>query len=355
MAILDSVYNKLIEDQKSVFNFNDIRWHNFAIDRLKALNFLGQIDKNVLYIAQLIQVLNEDEPFDRGLHTLSYDEAEEFYLTGEIQNLPEYRPFAWAFWFINLDTKFVKVFTSYHNDMRKTPKDNYALAYEQSQKHEYEVYSKKQDCQFSAFKHPRRAVFKRLIWIVDYSKTHIVQYANFDKKVHQDMSKYWGMINNKGLIDDQYVETARPEVIFTRKQSFTPVKIYNDMELRSKLQGNGYREIKFDTNGVVRTFKTLRELNDYLWSLIKYVNENNEEFGINQEIPSLEKHYLSNKWPTPENETDIEAFRQKYTKYQVSAQKFNNKIIVQADVSEYGIVYVMTNYWENKFYEARVF
>jgi hypothetical protein len=349
MAIIDNLYNKILEDKKSIFNFNDYGWHNFAIDRIKAVNFLGQIDKNILYLAQLHQVSRADAPFDKAVRTLTIPEAEEFYLTGEIQSLTEYRSFAWAFWFINLDTKYIKVFTSYHNDIRKSPKDNYAIAYEQAQKHEYAQYTDKPCCEFFAYKHPRRNVFKRLIEITEYSKTHRIEYANFDKKVYQDMHKYWGMINNKGFIDDKFVETSRPELIIISKQQFNPVRIYQDMEVRSKLQGDGYREIKFDTNGLIRTFKTLREMNDYLYSLIKYVNENNEEFKIKQQIKSLEKHYLSNRWPIPVTEEESKTNKALYTLYQISVQKFNSKVIIQADVQEYGIVYVMTNYWENKY------
>jgi hypothetical protein len=354
MAIIDNLYNRILEDKKNVFNFNDPYWHLFAIDRLKSLNFLGQLDKNVLYIAQLIQVIKEDCPFHEAVRTLTIPESNELYTTGEIYGLEGYRPFSWAFWYINLDTKYVQVFTSYHNDMRKSPKDNYAIAYEQAQKHEYKQYTKKPRCEFSAFKHPRRNVFKRLIDIVEYSKTHVIEDPNF--KVHQDMSKYWGLINNKNFIDDKYVETNRPSLVFPEKEQFTPVRIYNDVEVRNKLQGKGYLEIKFDINGVIRTFKTLRELNDYFYSLIKYINEHNEEFDIKQKIKSLEKHYLSNKWPIPPagaTEAEVEENRKLYTLYQVSVQKFTNKIIVQADVQEYGIVYVITNYWENKYVEYR--
>jgi hypothetical protein len=350
MALIDQVYNKILENKRSIFDFNKLHWHNFAIDRIKSLCFLGQIDKNILYIAQLHQVIAEpDLPAD-NIRTLTIDEANEFYLTGEICSLPGYRPYAWAFWSINLETKYITVFSSYYNDMRKTPKDNYAIAYEQSAKNN-------KVCEFYAYKHQRRAVFKRLIEIVEYSKTNMINYCDFDKKVYQDMRKYFGMINNKNFINDEYLETNRPELIQVSKQQFIPYKIYNDMDLRSKLQGNGYLEIKFDTNGIIRIFNNLAEMNNYLYSLIKYVNENNKEFDIKQKITSLEKHYLSNKWPIPiagATEEEIEENRKNYTLYKVSAQKFGNKVIVQADVQEYGIVYILTNYWENKYIDFRV-
>jgi hypothetical protein len=152
-------------------------------------------------------------------------------------------------------------------------------------------------------------------------------------------------------------------------------------------------------HGIVRQFKTGKSLHDFLFSFVDFFNKNVDEWGIKQQIKSLEKHYLSNQWGSPRHEfevqkqidaeietkireanrigqtfelTDMEKAHYKYlkdeakkldeqeaaknrndfTKYQLSFIKHDDKIIVRADVQEFGVVYVLTNYWENKYCDA---
>jgi hypothetical protein len=389
MALLNELYDKINEERNAVFNYN--KWKDRIKERFAELCFLGQIDKDAFYVEQLHQVYKDAEGGQGEIRDLTIEEANEFYLTGDIKSLDDYRPFAWTFWFFNLEKNYVKVITSYHADKSKSPKDNYGIAYEQCATNQFAQGTDKINTEeFKIIDCYYEEEFKKLLDIIKYSKNHEISFANFDKKVHQDMSKYWGMINNKGFVDDKYVETSRPEIIRVGTIQHDKVLIKNDKEFLDKLAGDGFLEVDFDHNGLHRQFKTVKDMNDYFYSMIKFINNNNEIFNINQQINSLEKHYYSNRLGSPtaivdvdkkvnkmieniqkehglqnrgpiteEEKATIAAMRAEAAKmaeeevkvnkslqtlYLVSVQKFLNKIVVQADVQEYGIAYSISNF-----------
>jgi hypothetical protein len=359
---IDELKNKIDAERYSVFDFDRPDWQQRILVNFNELCFLGQLEKDNLYVTMLHQVLQDNCPQEGEgegvVRNLSLEEMNEFYLTGDISSLQDaensrtWKPFTWTFWFINMEKKYVKVFTSFQGGRCKSPKENYGDAYEML---ETKVVARPTDNKVMHewqidFNPMFKEVLEKLIDIVQYSKTHEIVFADFDKKVHQDMRKYWGMINNKGFVDDEYVETMPAEVI---KIPFKHEKVLirQDTTLTNNLKGEGYLEINFPKNGIIRSFKTLRELNNYYFSLVEFINDNNETLNVKQKINSVEKHYLSNKWPIANNDEEAEENKKKYTLYKISAQKFGKGIVVQADVQEYGICYTLTNFWDHKFCE----
>jgi hypothetical protein len=389
MALLNDLYKKINDERNAVFNYE--KWKDRIKERFSELCFVGQIDKDAFYVTQLHQMYKDEEGGQGEIHDVTIDEANEFYMSGDIKALKDYRPFAWTFWFFNLEKNYVKVIVSYHADRFKSPKDNYGIAYEQCETQQFAQGTDKINTEeFKIEGCYYQEEFEKLIDIIKYSKNHEVSFGDFDKKVHQDMSKYWGMIKNKGFVDDVFVETSRPEVIKVKNVKHDNVVIRNDKEFLNKISGGNFLELDFKHNGIERQFKTVKDLNDYFYSLIKYVNANNDFFKVTQNITSLEKHYYSNKWGSPtaivdvdkkvnamiakiesdhnlqkrgpiteeENkiiaemraeavrvaELEVQQNKSLQTLYLVSVQKFLDKIVVQADVQEYGIAYTISNF-----------
>jgi hypothetical protein len=234
MALLYDLHDIVTAERDSTFDYD--RWQDKVMTNFKELCFLGQIDKDSLYVSMLHQIIDPESGGAGKIHDLTFDEMNEFYLTGAVR-YPGYHPYAWTFWFINLEKEYVKVFTSFHGDKRKSPKDNYGIAYEHDQTKQWIQGTNKVTMhEFLIKDSPYKEIFDKLLDIIRYSKNHEIDFADFDKKIYQDMRQYFGMIDGV-KVDDVYKETMRPELIRTPVKH-DPVHIRTEIQLLELIKGD---------------------------------------------------------------------------------------------------------------------
>ena len=243
-TVIEELFEHVKERYEELFSLRK-DWER-VMNRFKYICFLGQVDKNILYLSMLHQVINSRTG---RIKNLTLAEADEFHLTGDITGLSNFRPFAWTFWKIDMITGYISVFTSFRASARVSPKDNYAGAFDQIKLYQ------RQNLTFESMVHKLRPVdqriFKKLIDIVEFSKTNLVKFADFDRKVFYDMSKYFGIINNKNFVADPWFETMRPELIrLPLKHNL--VLIRKDVEMTNMLRGNNFSTIDYKNNSVIK-------------------------------------------------------------------------------------------------------
>lgn len=329
MSSLEKILQNIYEDKKDLFDIKN--WWEKIIHNIENILFLGEIDKDIIYISMLHQVKH----IDGKILDLDDEAADNFYINNRLHQ--DLCPFAWTFWRIDMETQYIQVFTSFIGNPNKSPKENFALSHEQVCLYEgqnllYEAHICKLD-ENDSF------IFKGLITAVQYSKTNEITIANFNKKVFHNISKYFGVVNNKNFIDDKYIDTGKKEIILI-PQRHDLIQIRNDIEVLSTLKGTSFDTLNFE-NSVIRKFSSYKDLHDYFYSLIDYINKNNMNLEISQQINSVTKLWQSNTWPIPIDSSNQESNKKLYTKYDLYITKYDNKIKLKAEVQEYGVCYTL--------------
>lgn len=359
MTKLDNLLEQFDELDKKTFNYN--RDYKEVIRQLSELSFVGEIDHNNFYLTLLEQIFVTDK---EGMHliTLNDDQREQFYTKGYISSYETFKIANSLHIFINSEKNYVQVFLQ-KGFLQKfsSPKDDYGLLYEKSLKNgnKSASFDDSQSIEKAEFvvsnldsDDPGKEVYEKLIKVLRLSKTNAIDTSNFDLKVNQNMSKYWGNLNhNKDLIEDEYQETERPEIIKI-PHSHKKFVVSADQEIMSILEHAGFDEIDYD-NGLTRTYDTLRDAEAVFYSVIDYINTAALAPVVHptaspQKIVSVEKHYLSNKWPTAADDAEYEKQKKELTKYTFSMTKFHDTNIVKLEVWEMGSVYIITNVWDRR-------
>ena len=338
MSLLRDIKSQIKGRKAEVFNLK--YWWRDTIEFIKNVCFLGEIEKDFFYMSILHQIIDCET---HQIINLNFEEANDFCLRGRFKDLPldTYKPFAWTFWQVNLKNGNIIVYTSFNGDNLKSPKDNYLEAQKGVQ-----IYNGQQLMHVSNLKNLRlsdKIVFKDLLFALHYSKMHQITTGDFHRKIFTNFQEYWGIINNKNFMADEYKNNVQPEMVRI-PQKHEIIQIRNEIAMLNMMRGMTYSTLDFDINAVQKTFKTYKELHDYLYSFIDYINKNNLEYDISQRIEYLEKHFESNKWPIPADEEERAENKKKYTLYRFAATKFEDKIAIRADVREFGVCYYLTNY-----------
>jgi hypothetical protein len=341
MAYLDDIINEIHAIEDSIFKFND-ETIKTIMERIQNIDFQGQVDHNVLYMVILHQVIKKCKG---TIHTLTREEAEEFYLTGKIEKYCGWEPFAASFWFFNFDKNYIRGLLSYNANMNKLPKENYGILYNELKPHVVAKIPRQVVYETWIEKSEYEDTWNKLKEIIIFGKNNIINTGNFCKKVTYDTAVYYGPNVDKVnkdedfLLDDEYKDTLRPELIKI-PQKHTPQDIRNDLKVLYIIRGASFKQIDFEGDGYTKEFDNIPDLNSYLYSLIDYVNSGVEkdaegnEYLNGQQITCLEKHYQSNKIPMGDS-----------TKfYKLHITKFLNKIVVEAEVAEFGIYFKLTNF-----------
>ena len=359
---LDDILTRF--DEIEALNFNYNRDYAQVLDQLENLSFIGEIDHKNYYLSILEQIFVQREDSDVwDLITLNDNQREEFYTQGSISDFPNgFRIADSLHIYINSVEKYVQIFNS-RNIITKfgSPREDYGKVYTEfskdSQKRylfekaEFKIDNLSDDDEKNA---RIKATFRKILKAFEISRTNAINVNEFDLKIYQNMSQYWGNLNNKErIINDEYQESDRPELI----EVINPKRAYNinrDMELKNMLSRPGFDDIDYLNNGVTRKFNSVFEAENCLYSIIKYVNDGNitkfeKEISIMpQRIETLEKHYLSGKWPIASTEEEANALKKELTKFEVCATKFHDDVIVKMEVWDMGIVYVLTNTWDRR-------
>jgi hypothetical protein len=363
MAYLDDIINEIHAIKDNIYKFND-NGIKELIERIENVSFQGQVDHNVLYMAMLHQITNE---CTGELHTITAEEAEEFYVTGMIKEYHGWKPCSASFWFFDMDRNYVRAYISYNADMNKLPKENYGILYETlkpkviQQLHMPIVYeSLTENSEYAE-------TWRKLKEIIKFGKNNLIHTGNFCRKVTYDTATYFGTkeignTSTNSLLDDEYKETARPELIKlpVSHKNINVITITGDGKdphrnnLLSVINGPSYSTIDFETFGYIKSdFKKLIDLNAFMYSLIDYINNGAQAVLNGQKITCLEKHFFSNQIEVPaddsfdfenpdktENTSKLDATKL----YKISVTKFLNKIVIEAEVKEYGIYYKISNF-----------
>ena len=351
MSKLDDIITEIDNYKESFFNYN--RDLPKVLEQIENLDFLGEIDHDSFYMLQVEQVWVKDENNNKTIHSLTTEEIDELYYNGVIPEYGEVELANAIHWFINLKEKYIKaiISTSYDGEFKlriDSPKDIYGEIFENASKPN----SPYEKTEFLLDKleetSPVRITFEKLIKVVKQSNTATIS-ADFDERIKQNMSFYWGNIKHKEkLINDEYQETDIPEIIkIPHPHNFVDMRL--DRKFFNLTNGAGYDEINYKECGYTKTFLNSKEASDYFYSAIDYVNNGhffNKETGEDQRITQVEKHYLSNKWPLATTPEESEQLKRELTKFEVATTKFHDEIVIKLEVWEMGIVYVITNIWD---------
>lgn len=334
MKNIDKIKEHISRKKNEVFNVTT--WWPQIIENFKNICFLGEVNKEIFYVTMLHQVKLKETG---ELLNLTEDQQNEFYLTGTISDIGEYEEFSWTFWRINLETSYLSVFVSFNGNKNVSPKANYGLSYENIQKLDTDKLLNLETSFDSLFPEDKE-VFDTLVEIINYSKSNHITIADFHKKVHTNFSEYFGLLHNKNFIKDEFLHTSPPEEILI-PQPFSLVHIFQDTRLIKAMRGTSFEELSWDPpNAVVRTFDSAKDLTDFMYSCIRYINSNNEIFNISQQISKIHKLWESNKWPMlKEGSQQSENLK----KYEFRITKTRDKFYFKAYVAEYGLCYYFTN------------
>ena len=124
MTYLDEIVSDINDIEKSIFNFDDEL--NTIMSRIEEIGFIGQVDHNYLYMAMLHQIINEKTG---EIHNVTVQEADQYYISKDIVGWDYFKPFAWTFWFFNMDKNYIRAQVSFNSDGKKSPKENYGILY----------------------------------------------------------------------------------------------------------------------------------------------------------------------------------------------------------------------------------
>lgn len=360
MSKLDNLIEQFDELDRNTFNYN--RDYEEVIRQLSELSFIGEINHNSYYLTLLEQIFAEKDGVVQ-LITLTDDQREQFYTKGYISDFETFKIANSLHIFINGEKKYVQIFLQKgFLDKFSTPKDDYGLLYEKSLKegNASQGFDDSQSVEKAEFvvsnldkDDPGKEVYEKLIKVFRLSKTNTIDVSNFDLKINQDMSKYWGNLSHdKNIVDNEYQETEQPELIkipHTHKK----FSVAADKEIMQIISNPGFDEIDYESNGITRKYDTLYDAESVFYSVIDYINANDITPTIHptadpQRIASVEKHYLSNKWPIAADTAEYEQQKKELTKYEFSLTKFHDTAVMKLEVWEMGAVYVITNVWDRR-------
>lgn len=360
MTKLDNLIEQFNEIDKNTFNYN--RDYSEFIRQLSELSFIGEIDHNNFYITMLEQIFifNNNK---LQLVTLTDDQREEFYTEGYISDFTQFKIANSLHIFINSEKGYFQIFFQ-KGFLEKigSPKDDYGFLYEKSLKNANLSSSfddsqslEKTDFVVSNLDNDNigKDIFEKIIKVFKLSKTNTIDVSNFDLKIHQNMSQYWGNLDrDANIIDDEYQETGRPEIIKI-PHSHKKYTVSQDLEIINIINGVGYDEINFESNGLIRQLNDITSAESQFYSIIDYINAEKITPKVHptanpQYIDYVEKHYLSNKWPMASSEEEYEKQKNELTKYKLSITKFHDSVVIKLEVWEMGLVYIITNVWDRR-------
>jgi len=290
---------KLVQERKEKI-FSLANYWEDTLNRFQDINFLGEIDKNILYVTMLHQVVNCE---DGSLRDLTFDESDEFYYSGENRLLNNnYMPFAWTFWRINLDMKFITVFTSFNNSYKISPKENFGMHYENRMT--YEKQQLMYEAKINKLVPEQREIFEKLIELVQFSKNHIVEEHGYNRKVFHNISNYYGLMKKGPMVDGQWLESQAPEIIKI-PQRHTPLNIRAFGGATRILRGLNFNQIDFEHDAHIQKFTNIKDLHDFFYSLITHINRNSLLFTV-ERINEVKKIWNSYQWEYPSTEKFME-------------------------------------------------
>lgn len=365
MSKLDTLLEKYTEVEDFSFNFN--RDFNEVLRQIEELSFLAEIDRDNYYLTFLEQIFVKENG-KWSLVNLDDAQREEFYTKGHIDAYPNgFRIACTLHMYINSVEEYVQTFVSREIIKEiKDPKDDYGTVFT-----EYHKSTVNRPFERSEFvvkdledDNPAKEVFNKLLKAFKVSKTNKLDISNFDLKVYQDVSMYWGNLTNKShLIDDELQESAAPERVDVPAK-YKKYSIDLDKELYKTIHGTCFSSVDYYTNGYVKECNSYSEAAGIIFSLVDYINEGKVEMKVHpeydkQHIDFLEKHYFSNMWPTisveegKDAEKEADELSKKLTKYEVAVTRFQDEIVFKLEVWEYGIVYVITNAHDNRTIDMR--
>lgn len=390
MAKIDDVLNKIQELKDNTFDWN--RDLDTVVSKINDLYFNAEIDHGNYYLTTLEQIWLLDAPKEQiiageNLHTLTDEEREWFYKYGKFRESHPYKIANSTHWFINVREQYVRVLINRGSLKEfKGPKEDYGELYTI-----YNSEDNKKPTEWVEFKLNKlkdqyadlRETLQKIMTIFEYSKANHVRLPGLENIVKYDVALGWGNENAakfKHIIDDEYQETARPEIVRVQAPH-KRVDVSREFDLVNILKNPGFDEVKWatsdditekftfdekhepiefktsvtgrkvyvDTNSVTFAFTSKRDADNFLFSAIDYFH--NEYARINPtihtdkevKITQLEKHYLSNKWPianTPEESAELE---RTLTHYFVSVTKFHDTPVFKEEIWEMGIVFEVTN------------
>jgi hypothetical protein len=229
---------------------------------------------------------------------------------------------------------------SFHADKNKSPKENYGILYNDLRPNVVTKIPRKLIYETTIDTSGYIETWSKLKEIIKYGKNNIIKTGGFNQKISYDTATYFGTRkqDEQNIVDDEYKETMRPE-IFKIPVKHIPQDITSDKETLNIIRGTSFKQIDFDNDGIIKNFENITDLNSYFFSLIDYVNSHEEKSLNNQHIYRVEKHYFSNKLP----------FGDSSKFYKVKITKFLGKLVIEAEVAEFGVYYIITNFFGKDF------
>jgi hypothetical protein len=337
MTYLDEILTDIHAIEKAIFNFDEELDKTMA--KIEQIGFIGQVDHNVLFMSMLHQIRNAKTG---QIHTLSLEEADQYYTTADVVGWDMFEPFAWTFWFFNMDKNYIRALVSFHADGTKSPKENYGIMYNELKPNVATKIPRKVIYETTIDQSGYPEIWNKLKEAVLYGKNNIIKTGGFNSKIKYDTATYFGTRpqDNTNIIDDEYKETMRPEM-FKIPVKHIPLDVTGETEVLNVLRGTNFKQIDFEQDGYTREFNKIEDLNSYFYSIIDYVNTHVEEKLGNQHIYAVEKHYFSNKLP----------FGDSTKSYKVKITKFLGQLVIEAEVSEFGVYYKISNFNGTNFCE----
>jgi hypothetical protein len=361
MTTLDEILSDIHAVEKAIFNFPDEL--EITMAKIEQLGFRGQVDHNAMYMSMLHQIRNDKTG---EIHTLTLEEADQFYNTGDVVGWDYFEPFAWTFWFFNMDKNYIRALVSFHADAKKSPKENYGIMYNELKPNVARQIKRPVIYETTIDTSGYSEVWNKLKEAVQYGKNNIIKKGGFADKIEYDTATVFATKRNtvENLVDDEYKETMRPEIIkllieTTRMEnvkvelpeggerienkmvtSWTKSNfkhgsydVEDDLDVLAVIRGASFKQIDYEGDGYIKEFGNITDMNSYFYSIIDYINEHKNELPLNgQVIPAVEKHYLSNKLPF-EDGTKL---------YRVKMTKFIGKFAMEAEVAEFGVYYTIS-------------
>ena len=340
--LVDDIVEKIQKDKDRFFTLE--KDFDKIIELIGNISFCGEIDHNNFYFEMLHQIRNKckDDIID-----LTQENADEFYMTGNLLGVSEYEPFAWSFWYLNLEKKYVRVYVSYEGMNYNTPKINYGKVYEAHNSNLMSYHpSNKIFKEIKIADSPHKDIWEKLIQLIEYSKTHEITMGDYERKVLRDMSKFWGTCKECELRDEKFQETAPPEHV-TIPKKYDKKDLFSNRKILDLINGTSFLEVNFVNNGLILNYTSAKEALAWTYSIAEYITEN-EKYD---QCVHLEKHYFSNAWTNNITEEEMKEKRIENTKFEVRICKFLNQIVIETHIAEFGICYIISNFWGEKFIE----
>jgi hypothetical protein len=380
MSKLDELLVELSDrnETESIFSFR--KNLAFVEQLLDEVCFIAEIDKLDVYILQVIRIKGGH---DDRIIVLSQDEANELYLTRTLSGYDRFEIYDGLVYKFNLEKNYVKVFSSDIIDIQKSPRDNYGEAFERFSSpyvdvHDdpdrvFEFYTTKLELCVEMnnlpdtipMMLPNPETWGKLKELFEFRKHDKVKDLSINKKIFTDMSVYFADVSGKNVRDDEYAETLKPEIIKIPK-SHKLEQI--DQDTIRVIHGPTYDRIEYIKDegtanrwkqGYIRKFNSVNELKNYLWSVMDWINH---EYDYN--FDKLWRYYYSYKWPLDYGQGMQDLTKEPYNLYEMSYNnrpdsvhlgkalfkicKFKDKPIVECEVWEHGVVYMISNYFKGR-------